>query len=479
MWRIDPDRHTSLVCPRCRRTDDGSLSIGFLEPRTDHLACGRCHGTYPVIDGVPVVLKDAGAWKAETADDAALVRIFSHCGSDPLAGRVEDLVSRLSGNILDLGCGGGGLYHRRDVIGVDWNLALARSYGPTAIVADAADPPFAPAGFDNVLLLNLLDSCANPRLVLAQADALLRPGGTLVVSCPYAWADRVPAAERFSAAELLAALGGDGEALGIRSHYQVDSVEDPVMWRLRLSARLVQEYACQLVVARKVDGVHTRGEGLREPAPPPPAPPIAEVNWDEALDWPDIVSPAWKDPKRLRRLAEDRAGGRRYLMLPGFLTREAAVAIAAEAEALPYARFDSDVVQGDKCLLHGNQLRDWRKFLLGARTRRLLGGLLGRELPDGLVINAWRMLPGDGMAVHPDGRLYWATVSLGLCDGWTAADGGAIAFGDPEGPNFVVRERWYPHLGDVSLFVPTPTTWHMVEPSARRRLTATGWWVTR
>jgi hypothetical protein len=218
---------------------------------------------------------------------------------------------------------------------------------------------------------------------------------------------------------------------------------------------------------------------LAEPQPPPPAPPIGDVDWSEAERWPDMVAPAWKNPERLRRLAEDRAGGRRYLMLRGFLEPDAARAIAREAEALPYERFESDVVRGDKCLLRGDQLRDWRLLLLGGRTRRLFGGLLGRQLPDGLVMNAWRMQPGDGMAVHPDGRLYWATVSLGLCEGWTAADGGAIAFGDPDASGFVVRERWFPHLGDVCLFVPTPSTWHLVEPSARQRTTATGWWVTR
>jgi len=221
------------------------------------------------------------------------------------------------------------------------------------------------------------------------------------------------------------------------------------------------------------------GARLVEPQPPPPAPPIGDVDWNEAIHWPDMVAPDWKNPERLRRLAEDRAGGRRYLMLRGFLELDAARAIARDAEALPYERFESDVARGDKCLLRGNQLRDWRVFLLGGRTRRLFGGLLGRQLPDGLVMNAWRMQPGDGMAVHPDGRLYWATVSLGLSEGWTAADGGAIAFGDPDSSGFVVRERWFPHLGDVCLFVPTPTSWHVVESSARQRTTATGWWVTR
>jgi hypothetical protein len=218
---------------------------------------------------------------------------------------------------------------------------------------------------------------------------------------------------------------------------------------------------------------------LAEPVPPPAAPPIGEVDWDDAVHWPEMVATAWKDPERLRRLAEDHAGGRRYLMLPGFLKRDAAAAIAGEATSLPYQRFESEIVRADKCFLHGDQLREWRKLLLSARTRRLFGGLLGRQLPDGLTINAWRMQPGDGMRPHPDGRLYWATVSLGLAENWSAADGGALAFGDPQGDEFLVRERWYPHAGDVCLFIPTPSTWHWVEPAVRPRFTVTGWWVTR
>jgi hypothetical protein len=82
------------------------------------------------------------------------------------------------------------------------------------------------------------------------------------------------------------------------------------------------------------------------------------------------------------------------------------------------------------------------------------------------------------MSAHPDGRLYCGTLSLGLCSGWTAADGGAIAFGDPTPQGFHVRERWLPHLGDALLFAPAADTWHAVEPvtSDKTRHSLTGWW---
>lgn len=218
---------------------------------------------------------------------------------------------------------------------------------------------------------------------------------------------------------------------------------------------------------------------LSEPPAPAPAPPTNQIDWSEAAAWPDMVSSTWRDPECLRRLAEDRAAGRRYLTLRGFLEPGAARAIADQVRALPHERFESDLVRANKCLLADHHLPDWRALLASPLTRRLLGGVVGRTLPPRTTINAWHMEPGDGMGVHPDGRLYWATISLGLCEDWAAADGGAIAFGEPRPDGtFEVRERWLPHLGDLCLFVPSRTSWHLVEPARRERRTLTGWWVS-
>src|SRR5207237_10700561 len=79
-----------------------------------------------------------------------------------------------------------------------------------------------------------------------------------------------------------------------------------------------------------------------------PAPfPAGEVHGDWHEPLPEIVAPAWRDPERLRRLAEDRAAGRRFLYLPGFLTAEAASPLAAQAAALCYQRMDTDIVPAE------------------------------------------------------------------------------------------------------------------------------------
>lgn len=168
-----------------------------------------------------------------------------------LAKLVSEEVQALRGDVVDMGCGAGALHGRRDIFGIDESLAMAKLFGTNAIVADAADPPFGPASFDAVLLLNLLDSCHHPRLVLAQADALLRPSGTLVVSCAYAWTPAVSQDRRFQPEELVACLTADPEHAWIRGRYRLTTVRDNLRWRLPITDRLIHEYRCQLVVARK------------------------------------------------------------------------------------------------------------------------------------------------------------------------------------------------------------------------------------
>ncbi len=229
------------------------------------------------------------------------------------------------------------------------------------------------------------------------------------------------------------------------------------------------------VDAMREAAYRSRLDGAR---PPRESPPPAEVDWSEAADLDAaFVSEGWRDGERRRRLAEDHAAGTRYLRLPGFLHPDAARELAAAAHGLAWSRLETELVRGDRKLLKADDLEAWQSFLRAPLTRRVLGGLIGRVLPETLTVNAWRLQPGDAFGVHPDGRLYRGTISVGLCEGWTAGDGGAIAFGDPTGGGFVVRERWLPHLGDVALFAPTRDTWHCVEPVVSRpRLTLTGWW---
>lgn len=205
---------------------------------------------------------------------------------------------------------------------------------------------------------------------------------------------------------------------------------------------------------------------------------MSEPWWSRAEELPRVVSAMWRTPERWRRLAEDRAGGQRYLTLPELLEPSAARAIRHEALGLSMARLRIALIDAERHLLAADEISTWLDLLQHDAMRALISAVLDRPMPRGLVVNAWRLGRGDFMGVHPDGHLYHGTISLGLCEGWTASDGGAIAFGDRDGDAFLVRQRWYPHLGDACIFAPDVDTWHAVEPvrTDTPRHSLTGWW---
>jgi len=205
---------------------------------------------------------------------------------------------------------------------------------------------------------------------------------------------------------------------------------------------------------------------------------VADVDWSRAAAFPEEVSAFWRDGERWRRLAEERAAGRAMLVVRGFLTPEAVQTLRAAVEVLDYKRWELELVHAEHHVLQDDELTTWRGLFHNDDVRHVLGGVLGVSLEARTTINAWRVSPGDYFRAHVDGKNYVGTFSLGLCDGWTAADGGAIAFGTPQPEGFEVQERWLPHGGDLCLFRPREAWWHTVEPvESRTRLTLTGWWM--
>jgi SAM-dependent methyltransferase/uncharacterized protein YbaR (Trm112 family) len=138
--------------------------------------------------------------------------------------------------------------------------AAAASAGDRAVPAsrrllvcgDALDPPLIPGAFDRVVALNLLDSVAAPRQLLAVLDGLCAPGGELIVSSPYAWQSSVMADdERIGGAEPaldVAALLRDG--VGLSARYQIEDEAD-LPWTLRRDARSCASYTTHFLRARK------------------------------------------------------------------------------------------------------------------------------------------------------------------------------------------------------------------------------------
>ena len=80
---------------------------------------------------------------------------------------------------------------------------MLQKYNGPKLVSDILNPPFLAEQFQAVLLLNIIDSCRDPFLLLQQADALLSPGGKLIISCPFSYLDHVTPMEKQISADFL------------------------------------------------------------------------------------------------------------------------------------------------------------------------------------------------------------------------------------------------------------------------------------
>lgn len=97
----------------------------------------------------------------------------------------------IGGRVLDLGAGNGQVAGLLDgtaqVVSVDFTQAACAAIaarGSAALRADGTRLPFGPASFDAITLLDVIEHLPEPHLVLGECWRVLRPGGTLLVSCP-------------------------------------------------------------------------------------------------------------------------------------------------------------------------------------------------------------------------------------------------------------------------------------------------------
>lgn len=182
--------------------------------RTDGAAeCPQCSFLAPVIDGVPVLVRDREA--VERAIDEAKQSGRANWYQDPQMGQwtgpyrhhllkrkayVEKVLSRFkterSGPLvgLDLGCGDGSnfswLKDYFDVLyGSDYNLTrLARASrlnGPQGVfMADATDYPAQNAVFDAIYFNHVLEHIPNDAGALSEVARILKPGGLAVLGVP-------------------------------------------------------------------------------------------------------------------------------------------------------------------------------------------------------------------------------------------------------------------------------------------------------
>lgn len=347
--------HIPWACPRCRSPGPyegraGALKLESVLHKADghlmegFLACTdpRCGARYPIIDGLPVVLKNPAAWwphqsfsrglgpfattqmadfcrglqhqSTQDLERACLKSVYleAHYGDDAqdaghegpgaldntafwqTARKLAAATATSRDQIaLDMGCSAGRFTfelarQRKLAVGVDLNFDLLRCAleiqrqgrmdyqrrihgrrfqaaragfeGPDNVVfmvADAMDPPFAARAFDLVAGLNIIDNVPVPLTLLGQMDALLGPGGRLVLGSPYEWntantefGEWLESADMDSAEMVVKILTGRLFPQTGMS-YAIQAEHEAVPWVLRQHDRLTSLFRVHMVAAEK------------------------------------------------------------------------------------------------------------------------------------------------------------------------------------------------------------------------------------
>jgi 2-polyprenyl-6-hydroxyphenyl methylase/3-demethylubiquinone-9 3-methyltransferase len=179
---------------------------------------------------------------------------------------------------LDIGCGTGPFTlltqaHGFEVVSVDLGprlLRVARSKGARhPVAADALRLPFRDGGFDAVVTSECIEHTVDPRLAVAEALRVLRPGGVLALTCPnraWHWAVVVASALRVrpyegyenwpgwaELREWVAASGGEVNAhTGLHAlPFQFPGARSVLPVLDRAASRLGRYFVNQVVEARR------------------------------------------------------------------------------------------------------------------------------------------------------------------------------------------------------------------------------------
>ena len=103
---------------------------------------------------------------------------------------MRDLWPQLTGDVLDVGCGRKpyrALVPARSYVGLDLDTPELRAMGAADLFYDGGRMPVADETFDAVLCSQVLEHVFTPAEFLAEIRRVLRPGGMLLLTTPFAW----------------------------------------------------------------------------------------------------------------------------------------------------------------------------------------------------------------------------------------------------------------------------------------------------
>jgi SAM-dependent methyltransferase len=193
--RLHADLVERMRCPACGR---------LLSSRFDRVDCVGCDRSYPVQDGVPLlvdeedcvltheeILRSSNAFNRPRSRMERLAKRIIPSPSANLTGkrlreRFVSLVAAMSPAPAILRVGNG-----EDAVSFD---ALPSSrvvssdlflYPETNVVCDAHRVPFAAESFDGVTIIAVLEHVADPERAVTEIHRVLKPGGVVLAETPF------------------------------------------------------------------------------------------------------------------------------------------------------------------------------------------------------------------------------------------------------------------------------------------------------
>ncbi len=120
----------------------------------------------------------------------ALVNPF-YLARSGLARAIRDYAGRVEGRLLDVGCGSKPyrewFVRCPEYVGLDIDREDSRRRGCADVFYDGSRLPFRDHSFDVVLTTQVLEHVFTPEEFLREIARVLRPGGRLILTVPFAW----------------------------------------------------------------------------------------------------------------------------------------------------------------------------------------------------------------------------------------------------------------------------------------------------
>lgn len=107
-----------------------------------------------------------------------------------LRAALAEVLPQLGGAVLDIGCGRKpyrDLTRAERYVGLDIDTPASRALAAADVYYDGGALPFADASFDGALCSQVLEHVFTADAFLREIHRVLRPGGRLVLTVPFAW----------------------------------------------------------------------------------------------------------------------------------------------------------------------------------------------------------------------------------------------------------------------------------------------------